>query len=235
MFFLGGQGVFLRVRAQHMLRFVEDKGHPLLAHGSEVQHPLVLLHGLVSHPMQLSPRSNGVDQGLHPPYEVLVHESVGLPRVQVERLLGQVMNPVELGRVVPQELATGLGQDSQLLVGEEELLGVVLEGLDMLEWDEELVAVVPQDLLHSNKVSQGLANQGVHGVASRGQPGPDVVQGEHEVLDLSPLPLELGVGSVRRIWIAEVAQGEVGELAVADIMVVGVEDRDHTPQRRHVG
>ena len=51
----------------------------------------------------------------------------------------------------------------------------------------------------------------------------------------APFPLELGVGSVRRIWIAEAAQGEVGELAVADIMVVGAEDRDHTPQRRHVG
>ena len=59
-----------------------------------------------------------MDQGLQPPYEILVHESVGLPRAQVERILGQVMNPVELGRVVPQEPATGLGQDNQLLVGE---------------------------------------------------------------------------------------------------------------------
>ena len=51
----------------------------------------------------------------------------------------------------------------------------------------------------------------------------------------TPVPLELGVGSARRIWIAEAAEGEVGELAVADIMVVGVEDRERTPQRRHAG
>ena len=73
-----------------------------------------------------------MDQGLRPPYEILVHESAGLPRVQVERLLGQVLNTMELRRIVPQERATGLGQDNQLLVGEEELLGAVLEGPDML-------------------------------------------------------------------------------------------------------
>eukprot|EP00969_Alexandrium_andersonii_P108041 4766909-Alexandrium_andersonii.AAC.1 len=69
-------------------------------------------------------------------------------------------------------------------------------------------------------MAQGSTNQGVHVIALGCQPLPDVVQGKDQVLDLSTTTLQLRVGLVGGVRVAEHAKVQVGVLALADAAVV---------------
>eukprot|EP00969_Alexandrium_andersonii_P308819 13648535-Alexandrium_andersonii.AAC.1 len=91
--------------------------------------------------MQLCARSTCMGHKLHLPDKVFVDEGRGQARVHELRPVAKMPQPVELCWLVPQKLALGIGQASQLRVGAQQNLHMVQEVLGDSPGEEEAVGV----------------------------------------------------------------------------------------------